>query len=62
MTKSELAKTLRSNLFAKRDSLDEAFQYMNSLINNLPNGEAAAIITGVAVVFNTLADELEKAE
>lgn len=59
MKKQELIKTLRSPLFAKRDNLDDAFNYLYSLIENLPNGQGAAIITGVAVVLNTLADELE---
>lgn len=62
MTNSEIVKCLRSNFFAKKENLGDAFSYLQDIINNLPNGQGAPVMTGVMVVLNTLADEIEKAE
>jgi len=62
MNKKDLIKTIRSNLFAKRDTLGEAFDYFNDIINTIPKKDQAAVITATAVVLNTLADAMEKAE
>lgn len=62
MTKNELAKSIRSNMFGKRDTLEEAFNYLQSIIGNVPAGHGASVMTGVMVVMNTLADEMEKCD
>jgi hypothetical protein len=55
-TNAELAKTIRNGMFAKRETLDEAFEYAMSTMQGNP-----AAITGMMVVLNTLADKIELA-
>ena len=57
LTNKELAKKIRNNLFAKRESLDEAFEYAMSIMKNDP-----AAITAMMVVLNTVADKIEVAD
>lgn len=57
LTNKELAKKIRNNLFAKRDTLDEAFEYAMATMKDNP-----AAITGMMVVLNTLADKIEVAD
>ena len=57
LTTAELTKALRCNLFAKRDSLDEAMEYAMSILKNDPAG-----VTALMVVLNTVADAIEVAE
>lgn len=59
MTKQELTKAIRCNLFAKRDNLDEAFSYFYEVINRMDSKDKAAATTAMAVVLNTLADQME---
>lgn len=60
MTNQQLATALRNNMFAGRDTLDEAFHYALDVANASDN--PAAVITAVMVVCNTIADEIEKAD
>ena len=57
LTSKELAAKLRNGLFAKRESLSEAFEYAMSIMNRDP-----AAITALMVVLNTVADKIELAE
>jgi hypothetical protein len=57
LTTRELTKKIRCNLFAKRDSLDEAMAYAMSILKNDPAG-----VTALMVVLNTLADAIDVAE
>jgi hypothetical protein len=50
MTNLELAKSIRSNFFADRDTLEEAFDYVGKVIGNDP-----AAVTALYVVLNTVA-------
>lgn len=56
-TTAELTKAIRCNLFAKRDSVDEAMEYAMSILKNDP-----AAVTAMMVVLNTVADAIEVAE
>jgi len=56
-TTQELVKALRCNLFAKRDTLDEAMDYAMTVLKNDP-----AAVTALMVVLNTVADSIETAE
>lgn len=57
MTNEELARKIRCNWFANRDSLDEAFEYAHTVMKNDP-----AAMTAMYVVLNTVAKELLKLE
>ena len=57
LTTRELTKKIRCNLFAKRDSLDEAMAYAMQILKNDPAG-----VTALMVVLNTLADAIDVAE
>lgn len=58
MTKQELIKQLRCSLFAKRDTLEEAYEYAWKVARGTDN--EGAVMTAVQVVVNTIAGELEK--
>ena len=55
-TTQELTKKIRCNLFAKRDTLDEALEYAMAVNKGNP-----AAMTALMVVLNTLADNIEVA-
>jgi hypothetical protein len=57
MTNEELARKIRCNWFADRESLDEAFEYAHTVMKNDP-----AAMTVMYVVLNTVAKELLKLE
>jgi hypothetical protein len=61
MTNEEIAKSIRHNLFAERETLKEAFEYAFSVFRTLGPNEMAAT-TAFMVVMNTLANEIEKAK
>lgn len=56
-TSQELARKIRCNLFAKRDTLDEALEYAMEVNKGNP-----AAMTALMVVLNTLADNIETAD
>ena len=60
MTPTELAKSVRNNLFSDRKTFDEAMEYAYSIARGTDN--PAAVMTAVMVVVNTLAQEMEKTE
>ena len=55
-TTKELTQKIRCNLFAKRDTLDEALEYAMEVNKGNP-----AAMTALMVVLNTLADNIETA-
>lgn len=60
MTNVQLAKSLKNGMFADRETLAEAFDYMLDIANGTDN--PAAVMTGMMVVVNTIAKEIEKAD
>jgi hypothetical protein len=56
LTTQELAKALRNGMFAKRETLEEAFEYAIDVMKGNP-----AAITALMVVLNTVADKVEVA-
>jgi len=56
-TNKELARKIRCNLFAKRDTLDQALEYAMEVNKGNP-----AAMTALMVVLNTLADNIETAD
>ena len=60
MTNLELAKALKHNMFASRDTIDEAFDYAYSIARASDN--TAAVMTAVQVVVNTIAEQMIKHE
>ena len=58
MTKEELIKSISNGMFADRDSLKEAFDYVGDLAKASDN--PMAVWTAVMVVTNTIAKELKE--
>jgi len=54
----ELIKSLRQPMFASRDSIEEAYDYMQMVANATDN--PMAVITACQVLVNTICNELEK--
>lgn len=54
---TELAQRLRCDMFASRDTVDEAFAYAYSVLKNDPAG-----LTALYVVLNTICNEIEANE
>jgi hypothetical protein len=53
----ELAQRLRCNLFANRDTVDEALGYAYEVLKNNPSG-----LTALYVVLNTVCNQIEANE
>ena len=60
MTKHELALSIYSPLFAKRDTLKEAYDYAMEIAKASEN--PAAVTTAIHVMMNTIAKEIERTE
>jgi len=60
MTSKELARRLRSDLFATRADFGDAIDYAYSIAKASDN--PAAVMTAVMVVVNTVVQEFEKTE
>lgn len=56
LTNAELAKKIRCNMFAKRETIDEALEYAMEVMKGNP-----AAVTAMMVVLNTVADKVETA-
>ena len=61
MTKKyELAASIRVGLFASHDTLESAFDYVESMINSMPDpGARAAARTALHVMLNSVANQIE---
>lgn len=46
------------NMFATRETIDEAFAYVDAVCNSLSAADKVAVITAVAVLCNTIKDQL----
>ena len=57
---TELAQKLRKNMFSKRETIREAYDYAGSLIENMNSSDRIAALTALHVVLNTVADEIER--
>ena len=60
LTPVQIAEMLRNPMFAKRDTLEEAFDYFFMVSKAVNPADRAAMITATAVVLNTVADLLER--
>ncbi len=59
MTSKELANCISNGMFADRETLKEAFEYVDSIAKSM-GSDAIAVWTAVFVVTNTIANELRK--
>lgn len=60
MSNVELARALKHNMFATRETIDEAFEYAHMIAKGSNN--PAAVMTAVQVVVNTISNEILKNE
>ena len=58
----ELAKSIRHNLFADRNTVSEAFDYAFEVINSIRESDRAAAMTALMVLMNTISKEIIKNE
>ena len=52
----------RGNLFATRDTIAEAFTYVDAVSNSLSPADKVAVLTAVAVLCNSIRDQLVAAQ
>lgn len=62
MKKSELVAKLKCGLFGVADNLDQAGEYMQACIQDLPKDYQGELWIALGVSMNTIAAELEKLE
>jgi len=62
MSNIELAKAMRHNLFADRETVKEAWDYAFEVINSLRESDRAAAMTAMMVLMNTISKEILKNE
>ena len=60
MTRLELARSLRNNIFADRASLREAYDYASMIADSTDN--PGAVYTALHVMMNTIAREVRDLE
>ena len=58
----QLAKDIKSDFFATRDTVMEAFAYAYNMIDSLPAEAKSPAYTALHVVINTIAQEITKNE
>jgi hypothetical protein len=60
MSKYELAASIKVGLFASRDTLEEAFEYIETMFNSMPDAASrAAARTALHVMLNSVAKQIE---
>jgi hypothetical protein len=60
MSKHTLAASIKVGMFAKRDTIDEAFEYVEMMFNTMPDpAHRAAARTALHVMLNTVAGLIE---
>ena len=60
MTKHELAASIKVGIFASRDTLEEAFEYTETMFNSMPDpAHRAAARTALHVMLNSVAKQIE---
>jgi predicted membrane GTPase involved in stress response len=57
----DLASGLQAQLFATRDTIEEAYEYAYSIVGTLPVKDQAAVITAMQVLINTIAEKVKQA-
>jgi len=58
MTKEDLVKAISNGMFADRETLEEAFEYVDVVAKGSDN--AMAVWTAVMVVANTIANKVKE--
>jgi hypothetical protein len=59
MTKHELAASIKVGIFASRDTLEEAFEYVETMFNTMPDpAHRAAARTALHVMLNSVAKQI----
>jgi hypothetical protein len=59
MTKHELAASIKVGIFASRDTLEEAFEYTETMFNSMPDpAHRAAARTALHVMLNSVAKQI----
>lgn len=56
----KLANGLQSPLFATRNTIEEAYEYVMAITNALPPKDRPAVITATQVLVNTIAEEIKR--
>ena len=59
LTPEQVAQSIRNPLFAKRDSLEQAFDHFFRVCDAVNSADRIAMITATCIVLNTIADILE---
>jgi ribulose-5-phosphate 4-epimerase/fuculose-1-phosphate aldolase len=62
MTNTELAKGIKHGMFASRPTVEEAWEYVDSVARACGKGNHAAVITAVQVMLNTLSEQMLRNE
>jgi len=62
MTVEQICKALKCGLFADRDTIQDAQEYVADICNSLPPEYKMGVYTAIGVLLNTVAKELEKRE
>ena len=58
MTNEELAKSIRHDLFAERDTVKEAWDYAFDVINGMSESDKIAAFTALMVLLNTISKQI----
>jgi hypothetical protein len=61
MLMGELSKELKNNLFSKRESIQEAYNYAGEIAKGCGHNEIY-VLTAIHVLLNTISDEIEKCD
>lgn len=59
---NEIISKLSSPLFSDRETIEEATEYFNMLIDTIKKSDKITVYTAVGVLLNTIANELKKVE
>ena len=62
MHKVDVKHAIRCGLFARRDTIEEAYAVFESVIKNLKPNDRAAVLSAHWIVTNTIAYQLEQNE
>ena len=59
VTPAQVAQSIRNPMFAKRETLNEAYDYFFGVIQAINAADRAAALTATQVLLNTIADQIE---
>lgn len=60
MHKVDVVHAIRCNMFGRRDTIEEALECFNVILKTLRPADRAGALTGLYIVTNTIAFQLEK--